>query len=175
MKSCFDANELLEDCQLLSTFINRTNKQSNRHPDRYEPYVYKGDALECFVEALIKLSPVDNRIGITDYEVVRGIDTGVDGHGIGLNGEPATVQVKFRSDHRQKLTANRDHLSNFTNTSMMEYDVNPKSTTNFLIITTSSGLNSFTDKHMFKKRVRCIDRGQLRSLVDNNQNFLEFV
>ena len=166
-----DLHELLEDCYKLSTFCTRLEKQAALFPDRYDPDKYKGDGLELFTEALIKLSPVDNRIGVGNYRVVEGQDTGVDGSGTGANGKPATVQVKYRSNGQAVLTANKDHLSNFVMSSILHEKVDPNDTMNMLIVTTAEGLHHFTDAEMFDKKVRCLGREQLRELVDNNQLF----
>lgn len=168
---CHNLNDLLFDCQKLSTYCNRLEKQSIIYPDRYDPNKYKGDGFELFVEALIKLSPIDNRIGISDYRVGdENTDTGVDGYGIGIDGKVATVQVKYRSNNEQQLSTNKDHLSNFVMTSLFE-GVDKNTKTNMLIITTADGLHHFTDNEMFKNKVRCIGYKQLRELVDNNINF----
>ncbi len=167
-----DLPGLLENCNKVSTFCSRLERQSALFPDRYDPDKYKGDGLELFTEALIKLSPVDNRIGITDYKVVEAYqDVGVDGSGIGFNGQPATVQVKYRSNSEKTLTANNDHLSNFVMASLLHEGVSPEDYTNMLIVTTAQGLHYFTDHEMYKGKVRCLGREQLRELVDNNQAF----
>jgi hypothetical protein len=165
---CHDLDGLLKNVKKLSTFCTRLEQQSVLFPNRYEPNDYKGDGLELFAEALIKLSPADNRIGIGKYQPVTNGDTGVDGVGVGIDGKPATVQVKYRSDSRQLLTGNVDHLSNFITASLLRYGVDPKSKTNMLIVTTAAGLHHFTDNEMFQKQVRCIGYEQLRELVDNN-------
>lgn len=166
-----DLNGLLINCNKLSTFCNRLEKQSILFPDRYNSDKYKGDGFELFVEALIKLSPVDNRIGISEYRLGNAsTDTGVDGLGIGIDGKIATVQVKYRSDNKQLLTANKDHLSNFVMTSIFE-GVDKDTKTNMLIITTAEGLHHFTDNQMFLNKVRCIGYNELRQLVDNNNIF----
>lgn len=166
-----DVHGLLTDCNKLNTFTNRLEKQSLLYPDRYDPDKYKGDGFELFVEALIKLSPIDNRIGIGNYEVIQeGNDTGVDGYGIGIDGKKASVQVKFRSDNTENLTANKDHLSNFVMTSIFE-GVDKDSKNNMLIITTANGLHHYTDNEMFRNKVRCLGYNELRALVDNNVLF----
>ena len=168
LKTCHNIDELLLDTNKLSTYCGKLEKQSILWPNRYDPDKYKGDGFELFVEALIKLSPVDNRIGIGNYEPVLSDDTGVDGFGIGIDGNPATVQVKYRSDATTLLGANKDHLSNFVMSSWGKYKVNVESKSNMLIITTAEGLNTFTDNEMFENKVRCIGYKQLRELVDNN-------
>jgi hypothetical protein len=160
--------DLLYNTNKISTFCSKLEKQSILFPNRYDPDKYKGDGLELFVEALIKLSPIDNRIGIGNYVPVLDNDTGVDGYGVGIDGKPATVQVKFRSDTTKLLTANIDHLSNFVSSSLIKYKVEPTSKTNMLIVTTAEGLHYFTDAEMFQHQVRCLGYQQLRELVDNN-------
>lgn len=171
LKIAYDLNYLLENCVKLNTFINRLNKQAELHPDRIKPDNYRGDGFEMFVEALIKLHPVDNRIGISDYKVGNpDEDIGIDGYGIGIDSKLATVQVKFRSDSSTLLTTNKDHLSNFVMSSIFE-GVDKDSSKNMLIVTTAKGLHHFTDNEMFKNKVRCIGYDDLRQLVDNNINF----
>ena len=167
-----DLPGLLTNCTTLSTFCSRLERQSVLHPDRYDPNKYKGDGFELFVEALIKLSPVDNRIGIGNYKVVEGQDVGVDGSGVGFNGKPATVQVKYRGYGSTKfLTANEDHLSNFVAASMLHEGVDPKDKDNMLIVTTAEGLHFFTDQEMYGGKVRCLGRKELSSIVDDNNLF----
>jgi hypothetical protein len=170
-RKCHNLPGLLAGCVKVSTYIKRLAEQSLLHPDRYDPDKYKGDGLELFVEALLKLSPVDCRLGITNYQIEEGVDTGVDGHGIGIDGKVATVQVKYRSNTEKVLTANEDHLSNFTSASVLRYGVDPSLNTNMLIITTAEGLHYFTNDEMFQKKVRCIGNKELRELVDNNTLF----
>lgn len=168
--TCHNLDQLLTDCNKINTYCSRLEKQAEMFPDRYDPDKYKGDGLEFFVEALIKLSPVDNRIGVGKYKIVEGQDVGVDGSGVGANGRPATVQVKYRQSN-YVLTANADHLSNFVMASMLHEHVDPNDQNNMLIITTGKGLHYFTEDEMYAKKVRCLGREQLRELVDNNDLF----
>lgn len=176
LHQCHDLESLLEGCNKLSTFCSRLEKQSEMYPDRYDPQKYKGDGFELFVEALVKLSPVDNRIGIQHYRVVEGQDIGVDGSGLGFDGKPATVQVKYRGNHEYVLTANADHLSNYVQASLRStkfggFSVDPETETNLVIITTGLNLHFFTDAEMYGSQVRCINREVLRKIVDNNFAF----
>jgi len=168
---CHNLTDLLKNTNKISTFCSKLENQSILFPNRYEPEQYKGDGLEFLVEALIKLSPIDNRIGIGNYIPVLKDDTGVDGYGIGIDNKPATVQVKYRSNNQVELSANEDHLSNFPNASFMKYNVEVQSNNNMLIITTAKGLHYFTKNEMFLNKVRCIGYEQLRDLLDNNLLF----
>ncbi len=164
-----DIKGLLKDVKKLSTFCRKLEQQSVLFPNRYDPDKYKGDGFELFAEALIKLSPVDNRIGIGEYHPVLEGDTGVDGFGIGVRGQPVTVQVKFRSNSETHLTANQDHLSNFAFASQNRYGVDKDSSTkDMVIVTNAAGLHYFTENDMLLNKARCIDHKDLRDLVDNN-------
>lgn len=155
----------------MSTFCTHLEKQAALHPNRYDPDKYKGDGFELFAEALIKLFPVDGRIGIGNYKVVTEGDTGADGTGIGMNGRPATTQMKYRGDSRTLLKANQDHLSNFIAASQNKYGVLVDDMDNMLIITTAENVHPFTRDEMLYKKVRCVGYQDLRNLVDNNSLF----
>ena len=167
-----DMTALLDGVQTINKFCSNLTKQSKLFPDRINPETYKGDGLEMLVEFLLKSSPVDSRLGISDYNIVpSNNDVGVDGSGIGTNGNPATVQVKFRDASNKVLTANIDHLSNFVSSSMIHFNVLPTDNMNMLVITTGKGLHHFTDSEMFANKVRCIGRPELRKMLDNNLPF----
>jgi hypothetical protein len=166
-----DLDALLLDCNTLDVYCNRLEAQSLLYPDRYDINTYKGDGFELFVEALIKLHPADNRIGIGNYEPIEGVDTGVDGSGTGTNGKPATVQCKYKSNHTTLLTANDDHLSNFVVASFLYNNVDVNDKNNMLVVTTGVELDPFTQNEMFDNKVRCLGYKQLKSMVDNNMLF----
>ena len=168
---CHNLAALLKGINKLSTFCTRLEAQSLLFPDRYDPEKYKGDGLELFSEVLIKLSSIDNRIGIGNYELITSNDIGVDGKGIGLNNKPATVQIKYRSNHKQMLTANEDHLSNFVMASLLHFNVDKEDKNNMLIITTAGSLSPYVKDEMYSEKVRCIGYEDLRGLVDNNNIF----
>lgn len=173
-RRCIDPVDLLTDCQKLNTFVGKIEKQAEKYArgDEEKKDSYKGWALEIFSECLIKLMGMDKRIGIIDYSLVdEGDDTGVDGCGKGLDGSPATVQVKYRPAD-WILSANQDHLSNFTAASMMRYGVSTDpDDKNMLIITTAKDIHWHTNENMFRNRVRCLNREKLRVLVDGNTAF----
>lgn len=171
LATCYDLEGLLAGCIKLSTFSRRLVKQAGTDPDRHDPLKYIGDGFELFAEALIKLSPVDNRIGIFEYEVVTVGDTGVDGYGIGSNGNPATVQVKFRSDSSSLLTVNEAHLNNFTFASQNRYDVKKEDLRNMIIITNAEGVHHFSLQEMMQNKVHVVGNRALREMVDNNHAF----
>lgn len=161
---------LLIGCKKLSTFVSKINSISKKIKDgeREHPYPlldqdnaankFKGDVFEIFSEVLIRLSPIDERIGVSDYHVITENDTGVDGWGIGRDGKIVTVQIKYRLwDY--ELDQIREHLDNFRFTSYCyPYLVDPKEIGRMLIITTGKGINWRT-LNQFNGAVRCISRG----------------
>ena len=168
---CHDLKQLLEDTNKMSLFCSKLEKQSLLFPNRYNSEKYKGDGFELLIECLIKLSPIDNRIGINNYEPILKEDVGVDGKGIGINDKIATVQIKYRSNHNQLLNSNDDHLSNFTSASFLHFKIDIEDKNNMLIFTTAKDLAPFTKEEMFMDKVRCIGYEKLRELIDNNNNF----
>jgi len=149
---------------------------------------FKGDIFELFVEFFIKMSPVDDRIDVCDYQLVTEDDTGVDGWGYNREGEKVTVQVKYRM-WDWELKAIKDHLETFRLTSFKKYDIDPKATGRMLIMTTGKAIHWQTLERVFSGRVRCIsnnasygclrgasnktidDLFSLQSLANNNMMF----
>jgi superfamily II DNA or RNA helicase len=157
----------------IESLCSHIKKEAEKYSTIIEPEKYKGDALELFVEYLIKVDGADNRIGIYDYRLLTDDgdeDCGVDGHGRGDNQNPATVQVKFRRGD-YVLKANEDHLSNFLTSSWSDYGVPIEDTKNMLIITTGLKVDEISREKMLKNKVRVLNRDALRSMCDNRDEF----
>ena len=174
-KRAHDIVGLFEKTNKLSTFMNRLEKQANIDPIRYDRDKYVGDGFEYLMEIFIKVSEFDTRIGISKYEPVQSDDNGVDGIGYNLINEKCAVQIKYRSNTMQTLTANEDHLSNFIADAMFKYKiVAPDDNTQIFrhyIFTTAQGLNFYTDNQMFKGFVKCYGNEELRFFLDGNIHF----
>jgi hypothetical protein len=136
---------------------------------------FVGDLFEVFVEFFIKSHGRDRRIGISNYNPVHvengEEDLGVDGHGIGTNGRPATVQVKFRAQHDYMLTTNADSLSNFKNASHEMFNVNFDDIDNMLVVTTAKSVHHKSRDRMLNGKVRFLFRHDIEKLVNNNIAF----
>jgi len=151
----------------INGLCSKIKSLSAKYADRIDENKFKGDALELFAEYMIKSSAEDNRIGIYNYKCVPSSeDMGVDGFGIGENGNPATVQVKFRSGDFV-LTANEDHLSNFLTSSWFDYSVPLEDDKNMLIVTTALKVDDNSMHKMLKDKVRVLNRDALRQMYDN--------
>jgi predicted helicase len=178
---CYDWDSLFEnfddpDKAKLWVWKKRLVEQSEQNPDQWEPYKYRGEGFEAFVEAFVKLMGTHPNIGITDYSPVPGDqDYGVDGLGTGANGKPAAVQAKFRSNTSSKLTS-EDHISNFVSNAVLEHDV-PKELPesdkfrNFLIVTTAEGTHYEIENNMYVNKVRTLGYDELKRFVDHNLAF----
>ena len=191
---CKNPHSLLEGCNKFNTFCKNLEKlasltypqpktgenQQERESRTDAINKFKGDGFELFVEALFRLFPCDKRLGLVEnYEIVHGQDVGVDAFGIsGYNHKPITIQCKYRQfDHI--LTANQDHLTNFTSASMLHYGVSqtpdPKTLKcNMIIVSSAESLSFFTDYEMFGEKVHSLCRDALRQLVDENNLFWKF-
>ena len=169
---CYNASELLVDCNNLSTFIRRVVKQSNcNYGKGWTPEEYSGMAFEALVEVLICASPIDKRINIKNYEIAdvkkHGRDMGIDGYGKSHSGNNHTVQIKFRSNTSKDLTT-KDDISNFVaNTSTHPDYTNADMT----LFTTAKGLNHAISENMYHQRVRTIGYVEISKLIDNNTAF----
>ncbi len=186
VNKCPDIDALLkkDDGTVISSiesFCARIKKQAVIHWSKFGidedrgSANYKGDVLELFTEFMIKTDGADHRIGIFDYRLVTDDDEedkGVDGHGIGSNGNPATVQVKYRRGD-YVLTANNDHLSNFLTSSWIDYAVPTDDDQNMLIVTTGMKVDEQSREKMLKNKVRVLNRDALRAMYDNRQEWWE--
>ena len=169
-QQCYSVDNLLANVKTLNQFMSKLEKQAVLYPDNWDRDTYVGDGFECFVEALIKLSPIDKRINICNYKVQPGVDMGVDGFGYGHDGEVHTVQVKYRSNQTQVLTANKDHISNFVSQSAMKYGVS-LSYGHMTIFTTADSLHEEINNEMYMAKVRTHGVKQIKQLVDGNLAF----
>lgn len=172
---CHNLDELFKNAKTLSQFMKRLEKQSQLHPDRYPIEKYLGDGWEFFCEALIKTHQYDNRIGISSYETVTKNDNGVDGYGINLFGEVCAVQPKYRSNTQGLLTSENDNLNSFITEALLEKGIQPSEKYRHFIFTTAKGLHHYTDNEKFRGKVKCYGYDEIRSLVDNNIHFWNFI
>jgi len=172
---CHDLDSLFENIKTLSQFMKRLEKQSQQHPEQYSVKKYLGDGWEFFCEALIKSHPCDNRIGIADYNPVTKNDNGVDGYGINIFGEVCAVQPKYRSNTKGLLTSEGDSLNSFITEALLEKNITPDKKYKHFVFTTAKGLHYYTDHEKFRGMVKCYGYEDIRSLVDNNLHFWNFI
>ena len=151
--------------------MNRLVKQSSLRPFDWDSETYCGDGLEALCEVLINASPIDKRLNIIDYQVwnvkEHGADMGIDGCGVGFDGLTHCVQIKFRTNTQNDLTANHDHISNFVAMSETFAGADRHMT----LITTAKGLRQTTNDEMYGGKVRTLGYEQLSKLVDENTAF----
>ena len=168
-------SRLFEGVTKMSQLMRKIEQEAIIDTLRYGPDKYKGDAFEFFVELFLSLHPVDNRVGVYNYKPKQENDNGVDGIGINIKGENSVVQIKYRSNTQTELSSNKDSLSNLITDGMLSHNVvtdmnNPKNFRHF-VFTTADGLNFYTDKEMFKSKVKCFGYKDFRSMLDNNTVF----
>jgi hypothetical protein len=130
----------------------------------------KGDLFEIFAECFFKLLSSDNRIGVYNYQPAPPIDDyGVDGFGIGMDQNPLTVQIKFRSDATTELTLK--DIKNFQGTSFRNYKVPVDTTTNLVFFTNAKGLHWITEAKVLSGASKTFGYSEISQLIDNNLVF----
>lgn len=130
---------------------------------------FKGDLFEIFAECFLNLMGSYPTIGVSGYKpVVSYDDNGIDGYGVGIDGKPLTVQIKFRSNSTYELR--RDDISYFGWLSIhppFNVEFNSK---NFIIFTNCEGIHYSTKETYFNK-LRVINGKIIKATIDNNSNF----
>lgn len=159
----------------LSSFMKELNKQSQIDIIRYPENDYKGDAFEFLIEIFLKVSFLDNRLGIKDYHPIKSLyDIGADGIGVNLSQEKCLIQIKYRQDVLSVLVHNDDNLGNLVTYGL--FSTNPrilpivdanKEMYRHYIFTTAKGLHHHTDNVMFKNTVKCYGYNELSKLMNN--------
>ena len=173
---CHNLTELFNDkVNTMSKFMRNLEKQSLIDPIRYDSLKYLGDGFEFFIEVFLALHSSDNRVGVYNYVPVQENDNGVDGTGVNIKLEPCVVQVKYRTNTAEFLTATKDSLSNMFSDGMLTHNViadnENKNNYRHFVFTTADSLNFYTDQEMFKGKVKCIGYNDLKGLLDNNLPF----
>lgn len=166
-------NELFKDVTTFSKFLKKiddVSEKSYKNFDFLDKFQSVGDLFEIFAEMFFIINEADNRVGICNYQPTKkSEDNGVDGFGIGIDGKPATVQVKYRSNIDAELLSK--DIKNFGFQSIIEYNVDKDSTTNMIIFTSSKGLHWYTNSKVYSNRLRVINYDFISKLIDNNFGF----
>lgn len=168
---CADHNELLADVYTFNEFAKRLEKQAKslHKNDQKKRDKYVGDGFELFCEILFHSFPYDTRLGIANYKPTVVDAPGIDGTGIGLNGRPAVVQIKYRADPTHNLKG-EDLGFYFSWETFKKYGVSVDDKNNILVVTGGKNINNFL-RQVTDGSVRCIGRDGIRKLVDNNVPF----
>jgi len=129
----------------------------------------KGDLFEIFIEAFIKILGTNGQIGIGDYSPNNGDDFGVDGYGLGINGQPVTIQIKYRNNPTYELL--QEDIKQFPFQSIRLFNVDPNSDGDMIVFTSARGLHWNTDKNVFCGAVRSIGFDFISTQINNNIPF----
>ena len=165
-------NTLYKDVSTFKEYLRRIDSISNScifygYKDKQHMI---GDLFEIFAEQFIHILGSYPTIGITDYRPVKkSEDNGVDGKGIGHNGFPLTVQVKYRRNPMYELV--EDDIKQFATQSYMLFNVDVNTKTNLVVFTSCAGLHWHTATNVFDNRLRVINYKEIATLVDNNMCF----
>ena len=132
-----------------------------------------GDGFEVLIEGFIKLTENDNRFGISNYIPIQSKDDyGVDGYGNNIRGNKSAIQIKYRIDPTYFLTAQNDGLDSMITESQHEGVLFGEGNDyRHFIFTSAKGLNNKTDDNKFRGKVKCYGIDDIKTIIDNNQNF----
>lgn len=130
---------------------------------------FKGDLFEIFAEGFLHLMGSYPTIGVSGYKPVTSYDdNGIDGYGVGIDGKPLTVQIKFRTNSTYELR--RNEISYFGWLSIhppFNVELDSK---NFVIFTNCEGIH-FSTKETYFNKLRIINGKIIKGIIDNNANF----
>lgn len=160
--TCYDINELCHNVKNFRDFETRLDKQSKQNPAMWDPDKYKGDGLECLVEAIIRLNPTNTRINITNYHPSPVDEPGIDGSGETFDGLPHEVQVKSWGNSEAYITETKHHIAMFPAMSGTKHMGKEFQMTLF---TTAKDLHPILDN--FNQKVRVLGRKDIEKLVNN--------
>lgn len=169
-KTIFD--QLFKETKTLAQLSNKIIKTSKSHLSLsyQDADKLKGDLFEIFTECFFKILSADNRIGVYDYQPAPpNEDYGVDGSGIGMDGKPLTIQVKFRSDATTELK--QEDINQFAFQSIRKYRVDVDTKTNMILFTNARGLHWASEKNVFLDSIKSIGYSEISNLIDNNTVF----
>ncbi len=173
-------NKLFDKHLSINTLCNRIDKLSERFYNQYG-YVdkttsdgietgekkMKGDLFEIFSECFFKILGSANNIGVYGYKPVISIeDFGVDAVGLGLDNQPLTIQIKFRSNATDELI--QKDLKQFAFQSIVAYNVNKDTNINMVLFTSAKGMHFKTENDVFLNRIRTIGIDSIERHVNKN-------
>lgn len=146
--------------------VSRDRWEELGYPDRHKLI---GDLFEIFAEIFFMNFSADNRIGVNGYTPVKASeDMGVDGYGKGINGQPVTVQVKWRSSPTHELVS--EELKQFGLQSVLEFNVSRKDK-DMIVFTSGAGVHWHTETRVYKGTIREINGKSISGMIDNNYGF----
>jgi hypothetical protein len=94
---------------------------------------------------------------------------------VNLFNEVCAVQPKYRSNTKGLLTSEGDSLNSFITEALLEKNIQPSKKYRHFVFTTAKGLHYYTDHEKFRSMVKCYGYEDIRSLVDNNLHFWNFI
>lgn len=146
----------------VDSLVGEIIKASSKIKDIEEAKLIKGNLFEIFVEFLVKKLGSGNSIGIVGYRPAQAIkDYGVDGEGIGLDGLPAAVQIKFRSNPNEEITF--EEVAKFG--WQAEHDYGVESLKNMWFVSTALRVNQHAEVMYRSKGGRFCGLNQLKNII----------
>jgi hypothetical protein len=161
-----ELSSLLDDCDNFEKFKRNLKAAADLkqtiEPNVYPTLEYLGDAFELFIEFFIKIKGAGHpNIGISDFQLAPTGEMGVDGFGIGRNGKPAIVQIKFLMNPTEELMAGQN-IERFGQVSnLRKYEVDILDENSMIVFTSGKGFHYSLDNNIFNpgltKYIKCFN------------------
>jgi hypothetical protein len=171
--------KVFDGVSTLNGFLDNLEKQSCKNPLYVDTVKYIEEGFEAFVEILIKLRPVNGRIGITDYEPTGRLKNTIAGTGINSFGETVLIHTKYQSKLVKQLANYKSwcepllaaYIFDGVNNHHVRPEIEVFSKRKFLIFTTSETAHFYRDLEFFEGVVATYGRTYIKDLVDGNKPF----
>lgn len=157
-------------CSNLHDYLEGLRGQYSDIPDSYlSEELYIQGAFGLFVEAYMKF--FGKLYGIFDIEYLPTVSN-IDFAGVDNFSEPSTILSLYVKTDRE-ITMNADHLSDFTNTSRLNYGVNIQDHSNMFVVSNGKKVNEtiLENAPVLKDKVRFILMEEIEHNTKDNKDF----
>lgn len=166
-----DIIDIFVSAKTIDDFVKKVEELSKKYSDEDERNSFKGYIFEIFSELFFMIFHADPEVGLTNYKPVPlNEDYGVDATAINVNGNKAVVQCKYRFNPIELIDYDSISKTYSAGIEIHNIELDKSINNTIFVITTGVGV---TDpcKHVFKSKLRVINRQILSSKIDNNQTF----
>jgi hypothetical protein len=153
--------------------ITRALKKNNLIKNEDEEHKFKGDMFEVLSEIFFTAFHHDERVGVNEYTPVPiSDDYGVDAHGINANGHISVVQVKYKSNPKDKITYT--DIAKTATSGILDFDLDIKKEKNNIFVFTTSNNMTPQCKHMLEENIVFVSKEIIAQKIDNNVLFWQY-
>jgi hypothetical protein len=166
----FSSFIIKESIKQVPVVMTLSKKDGEHDANLNNRMTFLGEAFETLIECLILCNPTT---WVSNYTPNFDFDKGVDGFGIGMNGRPATIQIKFRSD--PTVSISQEVLYSFVLYSLCNMDdmsrrVDIEDMRNMFVFTNCKSIDYRLASHC-GDRVAAVTGKNIKYFIDHNNLF----